>query len=337
MPSILITGGAGFIGVNSAVFFANNGWDVSIIDNLSRKGTESNLMWLHDNIKFTFFENDIRDYEAISKIIDQLKPDMILHLAQVAVTTSYYNPREDFEINALGSFNILEAVRNNSPTTFVLYASTNKVYGGMEDVPVILTSNGYQYANLKSGVNENHPLDFHSPYGCSKGVADQYTIDYARIYGLHTCSFRQSCIYGIRQFGIEDQGWVAWFTIAAILKKPITLFGDGWQTRDVLNVSDLVKAYKSAWDHRETVSGQAFNIGGGINNTLCLRDLLSLLEEKFNIDISPQFEQPRPGDQPVFICDINKAQKLLEWTPMINVNDGIDLLATWVEKNINLF
>jgi CDP-paratose 2-epimerase len=338
MPSILITGGAGFIGVNSAVFFANNGWDVFIVDNLSRKGTESNIAWLRENLEFTFYQNDIRDYEAISKIINQTKPDMLLHLAaQVAVTTSYYNPREDFEINALGSFNILEAIRHNSPETFVLYASTNKVYGGMEDVPVILKSNGYQYANLGSGVNETHPLDFHSPYGCSKGVADQYTIDYARIYDLKTCSFRQSCIYGIRQFGIEDQGWVAWFTIAAILNKPITLFGDGWQTRDVLNVSDLVRAYKSAWDHQETVSGQAFNIGGGINNTLCLRDLLSLLEQKLNINISPRFDESRPGDQPVFICDIGKAQRLLEWTPTININDGLDLLASWVEENIDLF
>ncbi len=338
MPSILITGGAGFIGVNSALFFANNGWQVSIIDNLSRKGTESNLNWLQSLVEFNFHHIDIRDFESISVVVKQTKPDMLLHLAaQVAVTTSYHNPREDFEINALGSFNILESVRLFSPETFVLYASTNKVYGGMEDEPVILQKNGYQYSNLTHGVTEKFPLDFHSPYGCSKGVADQYTIDYARIYGLTTCSFRQSCIYGIRQFGIEDQGWVAWFTIAAMLEKPITLYGDGWQTRDVLNVQDLVKAYKAAWDHRLEISGQAFNIGGGPANTMCLRNLLSLLEQKLNTKINTKFDKSRPGDQPVFVCDIRKAQSHLLWTPSIDVTSGLSSLIKWVEQNMNLF
>lgn len=340
MPSILITGGAGFIGVNAAVSFFQQGWKVSILDNLSRTGTDSNLKWLQATCRneIDFYEVDIRNYEMLSDIIQQTKPDMLLHLAaQVAVTTSYLNPREDFEINALGSFNIMETIRLFSPETFVLYASTNKVYGGMEDIPVVLKENGYQFKDLEFGVGESQPLDFHSPYGCSKGVADQYTIDYARIYNLNTCSFRQSCIYGTRQFGIEDQGWVAWFTIAATLKKPITLYGDGWQTRDVLNVKDLALAYQAAWVHRHEITGQAFNIGGGSKSTLCLRDLIGYLENQLDTQIVPQFASSRPGDQPVFICDIRKANEYLQWTPTITVYDGVKELIDWVRENIHLF
>jgi CDP-paratose 2-epimerase len=340
MPSILITGGAGFIGVNTAVSFFQQGWNVSILDNLSRRGADTNLKWLQENCKekISFHQVDIRDYERLSAVVRETKPDMLLHLAaQVAVTTSYLNPREDFEINALGSFNIMESIRLYSPETFVLYASTNKVYGGMEEISVVRKEHGYQFMDLHFGVSEKQPLDFHSPYGCSKGVADQYTIDYARIYNLNSCSFRQSCIYGTRQFGIEDQGWVAWFTIAATLKKPITLYGDGWQTRDVLNVKDLALAYKAAWDHRNEVSGQAFNIGGGPENTLCLRDLLKFLEIQLDSEIIPTFACSRPGDQPVFVCDIRKAKEILKWSPSICVHDGIKELIDWVRVNINLF
>jgi CDP-paratose 2-epimerase len=255
----------------------------------------------------------------------------------VAVTTSYTNPREDFEINALGTFNVMEALRLQSPESFVLYASTNKVYGGMETVAVELTPHGYRFRDLPAGVPESQPLDFHSPYGCSKGVADQYTIDYARIYDLHTCAFRQSCIYGTRQFGIEDQGWVAWFSIAALLERPITLYGDGWQTRDVLDVRDLARAYEAAWHHRDTISGQAFNIGGGPVNTLCLRDLLRFLEEELAITLSPLSGQSRPGDQPVFICDVTKAAEKLGWAPEISVDAGVRHLIRWVRDNRDLF
>lgn len=339
MPSILITGGAGFIGINSAKYFADKGWEVTIIDNLSRKGTDKNLEWLKKKYpELKFHHKDIRRFEDFYPIVKDIKPDMLLHLAaQVAVTTSYTNPREDFEINALGSFNVMEAIRLYSPDSFVLYASTNKVYGGMESIPVVKSENGYLFESLEKGVDELQPLDFHSPYGCSKGVADQYTIDYARIYELKTCSFRQSCIYGIRQFGIEDQGWVAWFTIAAMLGKPITLYGDGWQTRDVLNVKDLARAYEAAWNHKDKVSGQAFNIGGGINNTLCLRTLLSFLEEKLEVKINPSFAGSRPGDQPVFICDIQKANELMNWQPEIGVFAGVTDLIAWVKENRELF
>jgi CDP-paratose 2-epimerase len=338
MPSILISGGAGFIGVNSAVAFSKWGWDVSIIDNLSRKGTDKNLKWLQECYDVRFYNQDIRDFEKICGIVEELKPNMLLHLAaQVAVTTSYLNPREDFEINALGSFNILESVRLYSPETFVLYSSTNKVYGGMEETPVLLTEDGYRFQELIHGVSEKQPLDFHSPYGCSKGIADQYMIDYARIYDLKTCSFRQSCIYGPRQFGIEDQGWVAWFTIAAKLGKPITLYGDGWQLRDVLNVRDLSSAYHLAWENRSSISGQAFNIGGGPDNTLCLRKLITLLESELNLEINPKFAETRPGDQPVFVCDIRKAKEMLGWTPEIDVYTGVKDLIDWVNTNVALF
>jgi CDP-paratose 2-epimerase len=339
MASILITGGAGFIGTNAAIYFASRGWMVTIVDNLSRRGTEKNLAWLlEQRPEIAFHQVDIRDFEALAAVIGASKPDMVLHLAaQVAVTTSYTNPREDFEINALGSFNVMEAVRLRAPEAFVLYASTNKVYGGMETVPVVRGDHGYAFADLPLGVPEHQPLDFHSPYGCSKGVADQYTIDYARIYDLQTCSFRQSCIYGIRQFGIEDQGWVAWFSIAALLGKPITLYGDGWQTRDVLNVQDLARAYEAAWNHRSAVSGQAFNIGGGPANTLCLRDLLGFLQEELGVSLSPRTGATRPGDQPVFVCDIRKASELMGWTPQIGVNDGVRDLIRWVRENRELF
>ena len=339
MPSVLITGGAGFIGVNTAVHFLAAGWKVMLLDNLSRKGTEKNLAWLNENHNdVSFYKIDIRNAEDLYGVVKNTQPDMLIHLAaQVAVTTSYTNPREDFEINALGTFNVMESVRLFSPETFVLYASTNKVYGGMESVPVCLGEKGYQFSGMRSGVNEQQPLDFHSPYGCSKGVADQYTIDYARIYGLRTCSFRQSCIYGIRQFGIEDQGWVAWFSIASLLGKKITLYGDGWQTRDVLNVQDLAKAYHAAWVKRDLISGQAFNIGGGPNNTLCLRDLLALLERQLGITITPSYGESRPGDQPVFICDISKAKEILEWEPTISVEKGVENLIRWVEENKGIF
>lgn len=339
MPSILITGGAGFIGVNAAQHFASLGWEVAILDNLSRRGTEDNLRWLLDqHPAIAFHRVDIRQADALAEVVASLRPSMLLHLAaQVAVTTSYTNPREDFEINALGTFNVMEAVRLHSPESFVLYASTNKVYGGMETVAVEMTAHGYRFRDLPAGVPESQPLDFHSPYGCSKGVADQYTIDYARIYDLHTCAFRQSCIYGTRQFGIEDQGWVAWFSIAALLEQPITLYGDGWQTRDVLDVRDLARAYEAAWHHRATISGQAFNIGGGPVNTLCLRDLLRFLEEELAITLSPLSGQSRPGDQPVFICDVTKAAEQLGWTPQISVDAGVRHLIRWVRDNRDLF
>jgi len=334
----LITGGAGFIGVNAAHYFSNNGWEVIVVDNLSRRGTESNLEWLKKNSNIEFHKVDIRDYQTLSQVVGEVRPDTLLHLAaQVAVTTSVLDPAEDFEINARGTFNVLEAVRHKSPDSFVINASTNKVYGKMEDVAVVERNGRYEYEELKEGVSEKQQLDFHSPYGCSKGVADQYTIDYSRIYGLQTTTFRQSCIYGTRQFGLEDQGWVAWFTIAAVLEKQITIYGDGKQIRDVLNVKDLVKAYEAVIANRETASGQAFNVGGGPSNTMSLLELLSFLEQELGMNIPLQWDEWRPGDQPVFVCNLGKINDCIGWQPEVSVEVGVRELIRWVSDNRDLF
>jgi CDP-paratose 2-epimerase len=338
MKSILITGGAGFIGVNSARHFAAKGWQVSVLDNLSRRGTEDNLVWLRKQAPVAFERADIRDAASVQRIVGQLKPDVLLHLAgQVAVTTSVANPREDFEINALGTLNMLEAVRKASPGSFFITASTNKVYGKMDDVDVVERHGRYEYRDHPAGVDENQQLDFHSPYGCSKGAADQYTIDYARIYGLKAVALRQSCIYGTRQFGIEDQGWVAWFTIAAVLGKEITIYGDGKQIRDVLHVDDLARAYEAAIDHQDQASGQAFNIGGGPSNTMSLLELLARLEQDLGQKIPVRWADWRPGDQPVFVCNLGKAKSRLDWAPSIGVDAGVRSLTAWVRDNADLF
>lgn len=351
--TILITGGAGFIGVNAANYFANNNWQVIVVDNLSRKGTDINLSWLlaqHQNnqavgaqsdsssMGLLFEKADIRDAAKMAQLLKQYQPQVVLHLAaQVAVTTSVTNPREDFDINALGSFNVLEAIRLHSPDSFFINASTNKVYGKMEDLNVVERNGRYEYDTLLGGVPESRALDFHSPYGCSKGVADQYAIDYARVYGLRTVTLRQSCIYGPRQFGVEDQGWVAWFTIAALLKKPITIYGDGKQIRDVLHVDDLIRSYHAAIKRQEAVAGQAINIGGGAQNTLSLLELIAQLQSQLNISIPLTWDDWRPGDQPVFVCDLAKAQALLEWQPQYSVAEGVGRLIDWVEAHHALF
>jgi CDP-paratose 2-epimerase len=314
MKSILITGGAGFIGVNAARHFHERSWAVTILDNLSRRGASKNLEWLRRQQQTRFEQADIRDSGAMERIVDELRPSAVLHLAaQVAVTTSVTNPREDFETNALGTFNVLEAIRSKSPESFFINASTNKVYGKMDDIGVVERNGRYEYSDLPNGVDEDRSLDFHSPYGCSKGAADQYAIDYARIYGIRSVTFRQSCIYGTRQFGIEDQGWVAWFT--AVLGKPITIYGNGKQTRDLLNVQDLARAYEAAFERREVVTGQAFNIGGGPTNILSLLELIRYLEEDLNVRAPLQWSDWRPGDQPVFVSNLEKAKRLLEWEP----------------------
>jgi CDP-paratose 2-epimerase len=338
MKSILITGGAGFTGVNAARHFHERGWAVTILDNLSRRGASENLDWLKCKQQIRFEHVDVRDCRSIERIVDELKPNTVLHLAgQVAVTTSVAHPREDFENNALGTFNMLDAVRTKSPESFFINVSTNKVYGEMNDLGVVERNGRYEYSDLPSGIGEDRPVDFHSPYGCSKGAADQYTIDYARIYGIHSVTFRQSCIYGTRQFGIEDQGWVAWLTIAAVLGKKITIYGDGKQTRDVLHVQDLARAYEVAFERREKVTGQAFNIGGGPSNTMSLLELTGYLEEELRIRVPLQWSDWRPGDQKVFTCNLEKAKRLLEWEPKIAVREGVGQLIRWVRENKKLF
>ena len=338
MSTILITGGAGFIGCNAAHRFVQKGWDVVVLDNLSRRGADVNLRWLQERAKIRFDKVDVRDAAALERSVADVKPDAVLHLAaQVAVTTSTVNPREDFEINALGTFNLLEAVRRTSPKSFVVYASTNKVYGRMEDLGIVERNGRYEFSDLPRGVSEARPLDFHSPYGCSKGSADQYVIDYGRTFDLNTVALRQSCIYGQRQFGIEDQGWVAWFSIAAVCGRPITIYGDGKQIRDVLHVDDLVRAYEAVLERPDRARGEAFNIGGGPQNTMSLLELLAFLEEKRKTKITPTYSAPRIGDQPVFVCDVSKAAERLSWRPEIGAKDGVMRLIGWVEENRKLF
>lgn len=337
---VVITGGAGFIGANYAARLLARGEDVVIYDNLSRRGAEANLRWLRDSFgagAFRFVRGDVRDAALLTATLRDA--DAVVHLAaQVAVTTSVTHPREDFEINALGTFNVLEAARLSGRQPVVIYASTNKVYGGMEDVPVVEEATRWRYAALPHGCAETQPLDFHSPYGCSKGTGDQYVRDYARIYGLKTVVFRQSCIYGPRQFGIEDQGWVAWFVIAAVLGRPITIYGDGKQIRDLLYVEDLLDAYDMALQRGAELAGRVYNLGGGMANALSVwREFGPLLEELLGRPIPVQWGDWRPGDQRVYISDIRKAQRELGWTPRVSVREGVARLVAWVQENRALF
>jgi CDP-paratose 2-epimerase len=334
-----ITGGAGFIGCNSSDYFLQQGHEVTIFDNLSRKGGPANLEWLRSRHgeRLHYVSGDIRTYDALAAAIGGA--DVVLHLAsQVAVTTSVQNPREDFEINALGTFNVLEAVRQHVPDAAVLYASTNKVYGGMEGAKVVLANGRYRYAEYTHGIPETYPLDFHSPYGCSKGAGDQYMLDYARIYGLKTMVFRQSCIYGQRQFGVEDQGWVAHFVIATTKNTHITIYGDGKQVRDLLHVKDLVTAYELGIEQIETQRGEVFNVGGGPQNTLSIwTEFGPLLAELAGHEPAVTRAEWRPGDQRVFVADIRKIRSQLGWQPTISPPKGIRDLYNWVTENPDLF
>jgi CDP-paratose 2-epimerase len=335
-----ITGGAGFIGSNYVNRLLERGEKVTIFDNLSRAGASRNLAWLQEKYGKNAFQlavGDVRDADLLSKS-SQLA-DIIIHLAgQVAVTTSVINPREDFEINALGTFNMLEAARSNPRKPLFLYASTNKVYGGMQDVKVVEDATRWRYADLPQGCPETQALDFHSPYGCSKGAGDQYVRDYARIYDLPTVVLRQSCIYGPRQFGVEDQGWVAWMIIAAITGRPLSIYGDGKQIRDVLHVEDLLDAYDSVLAKIDTLRGQVYNLGGGPENTMSIwSEFGPLLEKLLGKPIPVLRGDWRPGDQKVFVADIRKAGRELGWRPIVGVEEGVERLFKWVKQNQDLF
>jgi CDP-paratose 2-epimerase len=338
--NIFITGGAGFIGCNLADHYLKRGHDVTLFDNLSRKGTALNLGWLTENHadRLTCVRGDVRDFDALQAALPR-DTARVYHMAgQVAVTTSVANPREDFEDNALGTFNVLEAVRTTAPEAIVFYASTNKVYGGMEDVAVVEEERGYRYRDLPAGIPESQALDFHSPYGCSKGCGDQYVRDYARIYGLPTVVFRQSCIYGTRQFGVEDQGWVAHFCIAARLGRSITIYGDGKQVRDVLWIDDLIEAYEAAATRIDVAAGQIYNIGGGRENTMSIwAEFGSMLERVAGHRIPVTYAEWRPGDQRVYVSDIRRAERELGWRPQVSPEDGVRRLWKWVDDNAELF
>ena len=337
---VLITGGAGFIGSNAVHRFLQRGAQVTIYDNLSRRGSASNLDWLraqHGAGSFRLIHAGLREVDRLAGAVRG--QDVIIHYAgQVAVTTSVQNPRGDFEDNALGTFNALESARLSGSDPIFLYASTNKVYGGMEHISLIETETRYAYRDYPHGIAESFPLDFHSPYGCSKGTGDQYVRDYARVYRLRTVVFRQSAIYGPRQFGIEDQGWLAWFIIAAVTGKPITIYGDGKQVRDVLYIDDLIDAYELAIAKIDQAAGQVFNIGGGTNNTLTIwTETGPLLERLLGRPLPIGRGDWRPGDQRICVMDIRKAQSVLGWLPRTTVVDGVAKLYQWVIDHRHLF
>lgn len=332
----VIIGGCGFIGFNLAVELLEKGNEVLVLDNVSRKGSAHNLLRLMNHPfsqNLTFQHCDIRlDKHILARVVNDA--DVIYHLAaQVAVTTSVVNPLLDFEINLLGTFNIIEAMRSQGSKAILIYASTNKVYGGMEEITIVEGEEHYYYKDMKNGIPESQNLDFHSPYGCSKGAAEQYIRDYSRIYGLRTICFRQSCIYGPNQFGIEDQGWVAWFTIASMYNKPITIFGNGKQVRDVLHVKDLIDGYQMAISNIGVTNGQIYNMGGGAEHQLSLLKLIAMLEQKLDKKILFTFGDWRPGDQPVYVSDIAKVTRDTGWKPKIAFHEGINALLSWSREN----
>ncbi len=336
----LITGGAGFIGSNYVHRLLGRGEQVTIYDNLSRAGARLNLAWLEQTFGKNSFGLIVGDVVDAAALAQAARPaDVVVHLAgQVAVTTSVTDPRSDFRSNALGTFNALEAARLSGRAPVFIYASTNKVYGGMEQVKLVEEPTRWRYADLPLGCPETQPLDFHSPYGCSKGAGDQYVRDYARIYNLPTEVMRQSCIYVPRQFGIEDQGWLAWMIIAALTGKPITIYGDGKQVRDVLHVEDLLNAYDAAVEKIDAARGQVYNLGGGTQNVLSVwAEFGPILEKLLGRTIPVSRADWRPGDQRVFYADFRKAQRELAWSPQIDLQQGIGMLVDWVRQNRKLF
>ncbi|MFA6029906.1 MAG: GDP-mannose 4,6-dehydratase [Elusimicrobiota bacterium] len=334
-PRVIVTGGAGFIGVNAAARFLARGWRVSVLDDLSRRGVDRNLAWLRRQGPLDFARIDVRDAGAVRRFFarraDRL--ELVLHLAaQVAVTTSVTDPRSDFERNALGAFNVLEALRGLRRPPFALYTSTNKVYGEMEAVRTVLGADGrWRYVGRPHGVDETELLDFHSPYGCSKGAADQYFRDYHRIYGLPTVVLRQSCIYGQHQQGNEDQGWLAHFMKAAQAGRGVTLFGDGRQVRDALHVDDLVDLFELCWRRRGRTAGRVFNVGGGPRNTLSLLQLIAWIERRQGRSLRVARRGWRPGDQRVYVSDVRRVRRELGWAPRTTVSEGLERLWTWLE------
>jgi CDP-paratose 2-epimerase len=331
---ILITGGVGFIGTNLADRCLREGNEVVLFDNLRRPGVEQNLEWLRQQHgdRVNFVRADVRDFDKLEK--SMRGADTVVHLAaQVAVTTSVESPQEDFSINAQGTLNVLEAARRQTLTPIVLLTSTNKVYGGLEHLKVVEGPTRYEFENLPHGVSEDCPLDFHSPYGCSKGAADQYVRDYHRIYGMRTIVFRMSCIYGPHQFGTEDQGWVAHFALNGVRGLPLTIYGDGKQVRDLLYVEDLVDLMLRAWAAINNTAGQIYNVGGGPNNTISIwAELQRPLKE--TIGKLPQVEYGafRPGDQKIYVSDIRKAQRDLGWSPQVEIASGLRrMVKAWNE------
>lgn len=332
---VFITGGAGFIGSHMTAYWSEQGAEVTVFDSLIRRGAQYNLHALQQKYpQIKHIQGDVRDFEALKNAM--AGADLVLHFAgQVAVTTSVVDPRNDFEVNALGTFNVLEAARHQSHTPILFNFSTNKVYGHLDHFEVVEQPTRYAFADGFRGITEATPLDFHSPYGCSKGTGDQYVRDYARIYGMQNVVFRMSCIYGPRQFGIEDQGWLAHFVISALLNRPITIFGNGKQVRDVLFVGDLVQAVAAAVQNIDQTAGKIYNIGGGLENSLAVwTEFAPLLEEVSGIQIPVKYAEWRPGDQKIYISDTTRAGQDFGWQPTVSPREGIFLMSAWIQENL---
>lgn len=338
----LITGGCGFVGSNLAYEVLNRNEDLLVLDNLYKRYSEKNLEWLEEKGDFLFFHSDIRNQNDVEHIISEYKPNVIFHLAgQVAMTTSLGNPRLDFEVNTLGTYNVLEAVRKYSPESIILYSSTNKVYGDLEYLEYEELEKRYVCKEYPEGFDESLKLDFTTPYGCSKGSADQYLLDYNKMFGIRTVVFRHSSMYGGRQFSTYDQGWVGWFCQKAIdiynnrLKKPFTISGNGKQVRDLLYAKDVVKLYFLAEEQIKKTAGKVFNIGGGIENSFSILELFDYLEELLGIRMEYTKIEKRKSDQKVFVANISKAKKMINWEPRIDKKEGINSLTKWIMEYSN--
>jgi CDP-paratose 2-epimerase len=336
---VLITGGCGFLGCNIAAGLVARGRDVLVMDNLSRPGSEQNAEWLKQRYGngVAIEIADTRDTEAVDELVSA--SDAVMHLAaQVAVTTSLDDPISDFEINGRGTLNVLEAIRRHGGQIPIIFASTNKVYGKLLDLPEVRRVDGRNVPcdpRFTQGVGEDAPLDLYSPYGCSKGAADQYVRDYARVFGLRSVVFRMSCIYGPRQFGNEDQGWIAHFLLQSIHQRPITIYGDGHQVRDALFVDDAVDAWIGALDNVDKIRGQIFNLGGGPSNAISLRELLDFITELRGRPPQVRFAEWRPGDQPWYVSDIRALSRVLGWQPRVPVRQGLGRIERWLDARVN--
>ena len=327
--NILITGGAGFIGINSTIFFSKDKKNkIFILDDLSKKGSENNLKLVENLENVTFYKGNIKDKEILNKVFENTI-DVVLHLAaQTAVTTSVTNPQLDFDSNILGTFNLLETIRTKSPNTHIIYSSTNKVYGDLDDVELVETEKRYDFKENIVGVNETARLDFYSPYGCSKGAAEQYILDYGRIYNIKSTTLRQSCIYGVYQNGTEDQGWIAWFMKAFLSNQDITIYGNGKQVRDALYVDDLVRLYSTVIE--KGIVGY-YNVGGGKENSISLIETIEWMKSNIKSDSKISYDTTRPGDQKIFISD-NTKLKNYGWEPEVTIKDGFVKLLDYLKK-----
>lgn len=336
---ILVTGGCGFLGSNLAAYGIKHGYEITVLDNLSRVGSTNNLQWLRGLGNVAFYHGDTRNKNDMEELLKRNQFDAIFHLAgQVAMTTSIDNPYKDFEINALGAMNVLDSLRKYSPATAIFFSSTNKVYGDLEQYHYKETETRYICKEFPLGFDETVPLDFRSPYGCSKGTADQYMLDFSRIFGIRATVFRHSSMYGSRQFATYDQGWVGWFCEKAIEQyqhpnaAPFTISGNGKQVRDILHAKDMINLYYTALENTEKVCGAAYNVGGSMQQSLSLLELFDLLNELLGIKLRYTQLPPRQSDQKVFVADITKINQRIGWKPEVTARQGVGAMINWVRQ-----